>query len=160
MYTKPERDPTYHCEGVQMYVHYVKGWENNRHVRVSLAMQMGKDILMQNNGHLCFYATRGIGNKKKVMQSAIKGMLQGALLKKATTAAARASILKPGTVEVEDKGKESPEAMMVFNDDRTWYKDLYNLIWDMDLEENVYIIIQILERKPNLEPSKTQMITR
>jgi hypothetical protein len=46
MYTKPERDPTYHCEGVQMFMHYAKGWENVRHMRISIAMQVGKDILM------------------------------------------------------------------------------------------------------------------
>lgn len=53
----------------------------------------------------------------------------------------RQSILKPGTSEVEEKGRENAESIMVFNDERTWYKDLYNLIWDMDLEENVYIVL-------------------
>jgi hypothetical protein len=87
-------------------------------------------------------------------------MKAGLLKKMSTIAKSRGSILQPGAKEVEDKGKENADKFLVFNEERTWYKDLYNLIWDMDLEENVYIVLQLLERKPNLEPSKTQVITR
>jgi hypothetical protein len=60
MYVKPERDPDYVCEGITCYVHFAKGIQASRHVRVAACIQLGKDIVVQENGNLCFYATKGI----------------------------------------------------------------------------------------------------
>ena len=59
MYVKPERDPDYVCDGISAFVHFCKGYEATRHVRVALCIQLGKDIIVQENGGLCFYATKG-----------------------------------------------------------------------------------------------------
>lgn len=32
------------------------------------------------------------------------------------------------------------ERTIYYNETRTWYKDLYNLMWDLDLKENVYML--------------------
>jgi len=60
MYVKPERDPDYLCEGLSCFVHFAKGFQAARHVRVAVCIQLGKDIVMMENGGLCFYATHGV----------------------------------------------------------------------------------------------------
>ena len=60
MHLKPERDPNIICDGVSFFIHWVKGYQHTRHVRVAVAMQLSKDIVLQDSGHLCFYATRGV----------------------------------------------------------------------------------------------------
>lgn len=52
MYVKPERNPYYQCDGIAGYVHFAKGYEAKRHVRVVLCIQLGKDIVVQENGAL------------------------------------------------------------------------------------------------------------
>ena len=64
MQLEPERDPEYNCNGISFFIHWCKGYTHTRHVRVAVACQLGKDVLLQDNGHLCFYATRGIKYKK------------------------------------------------------------------------------------------------
>ena len=60
MHLKPERDPNYLIEGAQIFIHWVKNYQHNRHVRIASALQIGKDMVLQDNGALCFYATRGV----------------------------------------------------------------------------------------------------
>jgi hypothetical protein len=43
------------------------------------------------------------------------------------------------------------EKTVVFNEVKTWYKDLYNLLWDLDLKENVYLILQFIEMKAGVK---------
>ena len=38
MHVKPERDPSYFCDGLSVVIHWVKGFNPSRHVRVSCAM--------------------------------------------------------------------------------------------------------------------------
>jgi hypothetical protein len=52
MYVKPERDPGYNCEGISVYVHFAKGFKASRHVRVAVCIQLGKNIVVMENGHL------------------------------------------------------------------------------------------------------------
>jgi hypothetical protein len=33
-----------------------------------------------------------------------------------------------------------PEKTVFFNESRTWYKDIYNLLWDLELKENCYLV--------------------
>jgi len=33
------------------------------------------------------------------------------------------------------------EKTVYFNEQRTWYKDFYNLLWDLELKENIYIVL-------------------
>lgn len=65
MQIQPKRDPTYICDGIQFFIHWVKGYQNKRHVRVAVAMQLHKDIMIQENGHLCFYATSAVNHFNK-----------------------------------------------------------------------------------------------
>lgn len=60
MYVKPERDPNYKCEGIHAFFHWADGYSPERHVRIGISIQLGKDIVINEKGGLCFYATRGI----------------------------------------------------------------------------------------------------
>jgi hypothetical protein len=54
-----------------------------------------------------------------------------------------------------------PEKTVYFNEQRTWYKDFYKLLWDLELKENIYIVLQYLERKADVEiPTTNAVITR
>lgn len=33
------------------------------------------------------------------------------------------------------------EKTVYYNEQKSWYKDLYNLLWDLDLKENVYLVL-------------------
>ena len=51
--------------------------------------------------------------------------------------------------------------MIPFNELRTWYRDLYNMLWDLDLKENIFLILQFLERKEHIDdPTTTAVVTR
>lgn len=45
MYMRPERDPSYICDGLGIFIHWVKGYQHSRHVRVAVALQLEKDIV-------------------------------------------------------------------------------------------------------------------
>ena len=60
MYVKPERDPNYKCEGIHAFFHWSDGYSPERHVRIAISIQLGKDIVVNDKGGLCFYATWGI----------------------------------------------------------------------------------------------------
>jgi hypothetical protein len=54
-----------------------------------------------------------------------------------------------------------PEKTVFFNEERTWYKDIYNLLWDLDLKENSYLVFQLVERKASIPiPTVSAAITR
>lgn len=57
MYVKPERDPNYKCEGIHAFFHWSDGYSPERHVRIAISIQLGKDIVVNDKGGLCFYAT-------------------------------------------------------------------------------------------------------
>ena len=156
MNVKPVRNKDVYCDGMTIGVHWVKGYTNSRHVRVALALQIGKDIVIQDNGHMCFYATRGINSYigKKVEN----GML------KAISSTGKETRSQLGNIPLSQSGHlpgQDPEKTIAYNEQRTWYKDFYNLYWDLDLKENIYLIVQYIERKPeNINPTITAVITR
>jgi hypothetical protein len=43
-------DPTYRCEGVDLHLHWAKGYRHLRHVRVAACLQLGKEIVSQGIG--------------------------------------------------------------------------------------------------------------
>ena len=52
-------------------------------------------------------------------------------------------------------------SMITFNEKRIWYKDFYNLMWDFDLKEKLYLVLQFLEKKENVEEAtNSRVITR
>ena len=54
--SKSDADP----KGINVQVHYVKGFAAARHIRIAVCCQMGQDILLQDNGQMCFFVTRGV----------------------------------------------------------------------------------------------------
>lgn len=40
MQIKPEKNLNYRCDGLQIVIHWVRGYVNMRHVRVAMALQM------------------------------------------------------------------------------------------------------------------------
>lgn len=130
MYVKPERDPDYTCEGITVYVHFCKGYQASRHVRVAACIQLGKDIVIQENGGLCFYATRGI-------KPAVKEVITTAVTPKSKKGSAIKSILKKN-VQLEVPTMTIYDDFVEFNDGKEWYMDFYKLFWDEELNENLY----------------------
>jgi len=57
--TTPGRDPDYKSPGIKVFVHSGIGWFPERKVRVAWCVQIGKHILQEQPGVLCFYATMG-----------------------------------------------------------------------------------------------------
>ena len=47
----------------------------------------------------------------------------------------RASLVSMVNDGVEDR------SMITFNEKRIWYKDFYNLMWDFDLKEKLYLVL-------------------
>ena len=43
-------DPNYRCEGVDLHLHWAKGYRHLRHVRVAACLQLGKEIVSQGTG--------------------------------------------------------------------------------------------------------------
>ncbi len=78
-------DPTYRCEGVDLHLQWAKGYRHQRHVRVAACLQLGKEIISQGNGALCFYASKGIQfPAEEVVREAIgKGGAEGERWRKA-----------------------------------------------------------------------------
>lgn len=67
--TTPGRDPDYKCSGLKVYVHSGIGFFPERKVRVAWCVQLGKHVLSEKEGVLCFYATSGLNpNTKKAIQ--------------------------------------------------------------------------------------------
>lgn len=67
----------------------------------------------------------------------------------------RASLVSLGNEMGEDRSR------IVFNEKRIWYRDFYNLMWDFDLKEGLYLVLQFLERKDGVEePTNSRVITR
>lgn len=150
MFVKPERDSSYFCDGINVIIHWVKSHTHSRHMRVACAMQLAKDIVVQDNGHLCFYVTRGIN---AMNQNIGKGIL------KAISSVGRET--KANLFGASSTSGGDEKFTVTFNEMRTWYKDLYNLMWDIDLKENLYLIFQVLERKEHIDaPTNTSVVTR
>lgn len=132
MYVKPERDPNYLCDGITVYLHFVKGFQASRHVRVATCIQLGKNIVMLENGGLCFYATRGIKptikevltTKTEIPSGSGKNSKIKSILKKMKT------IEVPTQTIYHDYNE--------FNEGKEFYMDFYKLFWDEDLNENLY----------------------
>jgi hypothetical protein len=53
----PGRDPEYVHPGLKIFVHSAIGFFPQRKVRVAWSMQIGKHIVSESAGILCFYAT-------------------------------------------------------------------------------------------------------
>lgn len=169
MHLKPERDPTYSCDGIQVFLHWTKGYTMNRFVRITCAMQVGKDILLEDNGRLCFYTSKGLFYPKpKSRAPTLASAVGTGVTNKIATAINTANNAKLGTADGTATPSSVPvrpekpltaakayhddkEKTVYFNEQKTWYKDLYNMIWDLDLEENIYLILQYNELKPEIE---------
>lgn len=50
------------------------------------------------------------------------------------------------------------EKTIYFNEQKTWFKDFYNLLWDLNLKENVYLILQYLERKESVDVANAHVV--
>ena len=72
--TTPGRDPDYVNPGMRIYVHSAIGFYPERKVRVAWAIQIGKHILSEENGVLCFYATTGFNpnTAKNLMEKGLE----------------------------------------------------------------------------------------
>lgn len=65
----PARDPNYRHPGIRIFVHSAIGFFPERKVRVAWCIQIGKHILEESPGELCFYATQGQNpNTKQTFQ--------------------------------------------------------------------------------------------
>ena len=154
MFVKPERDPYYICDGITAFVHYCKGYQAFRHVRVALCIQLGKDIVIQENGGLCFYATKGV---KQVVKSGGYTHGFGTPISTKGDKDSVKSILKNA---LQSKGATIYEDFIEFNDGKEWLIDFYKLFWDEDLNENLYCVVQYLQRKEGVIPTVNANISR
>ena len=139
----PPPDPSqqvYQCEGLHLTLHWVKGHQHQRFVRVACALQFGKEIIKQDSNHqLCFYASRGIQYPPR--QEVEKN------LKK-----------EPLNEFFNEALTYHKEKVVKFGESKSWYKNLYHMYWHDQTEsggssvagkrENVYVILQFLELKP------------
>mmetsp|Transcript_12126 Transcript_12126/g.11975 ORF Transcript_12126/g.11975 Transcript_12126/m.11975 type:complete len:147 (-) Transcript_12126:2098-2538(-) len=74
---------------------------------------------------------------------------------------ALANTFQPSSRGFDVVNMMDPEKTVVFNELRTWYKDIYNLVWDLELKENAYLVFQYIERKVSVaNPTITSVITR
>ena len=157
MFVKPERDPYYICDSIIAFVHYCKGYQALRHVRVALCIQLGKDIVIQKNGGLCFYATKGV---KQIIKS--DGYSNG--LQNLTPISAKGdedsikSILNNS--QLQSQAETIYEDFIEFNDGKEWPMDFYKLFWDEDLNENLYCVVQYLQRKEGVVPTVNKNLSR
>ena len=144
MYVKPERDPNYVCDGIHCFVHTVTGFAPERHIRVAICLQMGKDVVVQKDGGLCFYATRGIrpprldelNPEKPATPSSSRGRkTPKSILKKKGSLGTGQSVVTP---EAPKKVPEDYE----FEEGKIWNQDYYAMLWDEELNENLYAVFQ------------------
>lgn len=47
-------------KGLNVQIHYIKGYQPERHIRLACCLQMGPDIILQDTGHMCFFVTKGV----------------------------------------------------------------------------------------------------
>lgn len=153
MYVKPERDPNYICEGINVFVHFAKGIQAARHVRVATCIQLGKNIIQMENGALCFYATRGIKPEVKEVLTT-----KAAITPKSKNSAVKSILKKNATVDIPTH--TIYHELHEFNDGKEFFMDFYKLFWDEDLNENMYVVIQYLERKEGVIPTVNAVISR
>ena len=64
----PPSDPNYINNGFQIFVHHGTGYYPDRKVRVAVCLQYKKDIVLDEEGTLCFYATSGKNPNTKLVK--------------------------------------------------------------------------------------------
>ena len=63
-----KRDPKVKNNGIQVFVHYATGCYPDDKVRVAFCVQHNKDIVFDDKGALCFYATSGKNPNTKMVK--------------------------------------------------------------------------------------------
>ena len=140
-------------KGLNIHIHYVKGIIPNTHVRVAWWLQVGQDILSQDNGSLWFFATKGLKGNNSTVREIPQAVTVGNLNPVENE--------KSNEEKVDDKQGYAKTAatsngLLEFNEVKTWIRDIEasykdvkgNIIW------NAYLIIQLLEKKINAYPKK------
>jgi len=108
----PGRDPDYKSPGIKLFIHSGIGFFPVRKVRVAVSVQIGKHILSDEQGMLCFFATAGhCPNTRKIFK-------------------------ETGRKEPIDVIPFN-EAKDWFRD----FYDLLWTLWDKKLESNIYLIV-------------------
>lgn len=119
-----------------MTLHWVKGHQHSRFVRVACALQFGQEIVKQDTHTLCFYASRGIQYPSKLEVDKN--------LKK-----------DPSDQFLIEALEYHKEKVVKFGESKSWYKNLYHMYWHEqgsgEKRENVYVILQLLELKKEVK---------
>ena len=61
-------DPEYQIEGIQIKIHYLQGFIQDNKIRIAITLQIGKWVIKDESGALCFWAGKGHGDQFKIMK--------------------------------------------------------------------------------------------
>ena len=135
-----KRKPPKPMDHTKVHIHYVKGIVPDTHLRVAWCLQVGDEIIAQDNGSLCFFATKGIKANNITARGASKAATVG-------------DVKNDGQVDKHGSSTRqhtviTATALLEFNEAKTWIRDVEALCKNIKGEvfQDAYVIIQLLEK--------------
>ena len=159
-----EKDPFYRCNGVNVFIHYVKQFPSQNSIKVGATILEENSVVRIGHGQQeCNWASFPV-DASKVLKAKWKNTAEvqpdGAPIIDRTK-------LEEDQYLVGQKqmgyNRDSEDILIPINNEVSWEHDFYKLLWDKNLRDDVFLIVTLLEASIGLDrrvhPSSHEYIT-
>lgn len=122
---------SYECSGINVFVHFVKNYEPSGFIRVRCTLYEGPILVRDNNGKACQWSSRIIHPEEAIVPN------QNNLEK----------LQKMGVYIYSEAKYGKKDIVVPVNDDKSWLRDFYKMIWDNDLKNDLYLMVELMVKE-------------
>ena len=121
----------YECSGINVFIHYIKNYEPTGLLRIKCTLYEGPKLLRDNNGQGCQFATRVVHPEEAIVAN------QDNMEK----------LNKIGVYIYSEKKYGKKDIVVPINDDKSWLRDFYTMLWDNQLQNDIYLQVELLVKE-------------
>ena len=139
-----DRDPNYEVTGLQVFVHYLRNLKDYFKAKVQVTLYEGVGIVKQDNHEDCNWVTKNVDKANNQLVAPRGSKIEIGLDGKIEILKDPSMVNRPrdfGTNQIGETGHE--ELILNVDQDVMWQRDLYNMIWDHNLKDNLFLLVQV-----------------